>query len=131
MSKNNIALKALLISVLSISSIFSNNAADLFSAVSSNNFTLVKKVVEKAENLNELKNGTTVLDIAVEKSNKKIARYLLKNGAKVTTDANVIILKSFLEKRAFGFLLGGFLLSPLMWIGSYNALSDMSLVLKL
>lgn len=103
--------------------------ADLFKAVEANNLSLVKQLVKTGEPLNKLNTDKkTVLDIATERQFKRIARYLLQHGAKVTTEDNALLLKKYLERRALGFFMCGWFFMPLLWIGSIFALSNISLV---
>jgi hypothetical protein len=57
-----------------------------------------------------------------------MARYLLKHDGKVTTEHNAFLLRKYLQGRAIGFFIGGLFLTPLMWIGSFFAISDMSFI---
>lgn len=100
---------------------------DIFFAVETNNYSLVKKLVKTSHvSLNQRNDeNKTILDIAVEKNYKKIARFLVKRGAGVTTQENAARLKNNLKKRAVGFFIGGFFCWPL-WIGTATALSDKS-----
>ena len=114
----------MLCAVTSFISIAAENTA-LFGAVKRCNISKIKSLVKNGAELNALnESGKTVLDIAVEKRSKKIARYLLRQGAKVTTKENAQSLREFLKGRAIGFFIGGWFI-PFMWIGSYFAISDM------
>ena len=102
---------------------------DIFTAVTSNNHSAVVRAVKQGAELNERnKQGKTVLDIAVERKNKKTARYLLKHGGKVTTKPNAISLNKFLRNRVIGFFVAGLFLTPFMWMGSLMAFCDMDLI---
>lgn len=118
-SKNFFAVLLLLASSISFS-----KDIDIFKAVNANKYSLVKKYVKENGISNELNsNNKTILDISVERDHKKITRYLVKRGAKVSTQENAWRLESYLNGRALGFFFGGLFFSPWLWIGSLSALS--------
>lgn len=115
--------------LLTMTVFFNVHSTDLFKAVASNQITKVKKIIKTNTSLNDRDiTGRTALDIAVERGNTKIARILLKNGAKVSSQANAVRLQDMLRVRAFKFFLGGLFLTPFMWIGSWFAYEDMSYI---
>ncbi len=131
MKKYTIFIWALLCSTMMSSVLFTRDMS-LFQFVETNNLRQVKRVVKNRAALNQLNDdGKTVLDIAVERGYKKIARHLLHNGAKVSTFAHAVALENYLESRAVGFFFGGLFLFPFtlglssfLWIGAGVAMDD-------
>lgn len=104
MNKQVVSLFALLL--LSTSSIFSFDKV-FFEAVGTNRLSRVKTILKKSYiQINELNHeNKTALDIAVERRYNKLARYLLKQGGRVTTDVNASLLRNHLSSRALGFFI--------------------------
>lgn len=75
--------------------------------------------------VNALYKGRTALDVAVDHGATKIAKVLMKHGAKVTTEENALALRRMFKMRAVNFFVAGLFFTPWLWIGSFIALSDM------
>ena len=130
MNKQIISFFAILL--LSASSIFSFDKA-FFEAVGTNKLSRVKTMLKKSYiQINELNDeNKTVLDIAVERRYNKLARYLLKQGGRVTTNTHASLLINHLSSRALGFFIAGWFFNPWLWIGTATSLSKQSLVMVL
>lgn len=109
--------------------------SDLFSAVASKNLRTVKKLVKQGVSLNSLnQDGKTVLDIAAEKKYGKISRYLVRNGAKVTTADNARMLAQSFKRRGVLMIVFGALVGPSgvvvlgLIIGGVLSLADRSMI---
>lgn len=107
----------------------------IFNAVESKNLKMVKRCVKMGTPLNTLnEDGKTVLDIATERNYGKICRYLLRNGAMVTSMDNARMLEQNLKRRGtlmtiFGVLTGPFgLIGSGLIIGGVLSLNDRSTI---
>lgn len=98
----------------------------LINAVKCKDKNYVKELLASNRvDVNALYNGKTALDIAVDYGFKKIAKILMKHGAKVTTMENAQALCKMFKMSAVHFFIAGFFFTPWLWIGSFCALNDM------
>ncbi len=103
---------------------------DLFVAVEVGSRKAVNKMLSKGVGVNTLNaQGKTVLDIAIERGDIKIARDLASYGARVTTERNAEILRDNFKLRALTYFLCGWLFMPLLWIGTIVSLYKASNVM--
>ena len=101
-------------------------------AILTRNYGLINLFIKAGVAVNGVDNaGKTALDYAVETNSSKIARQLIKHGAKVTSEINAERLKSTLKIRAVKFFVAGWFFTPFLWIGTYCALSNASDVMVL
>lgn len=134
MKKNILFVLSLLVATIAVP-LSAAKELNLFTAVESKKFKVVKKIVEQGASLNLLnKDGKTALDIATEKNYGKICRYLLRNGAKVTNNHNACKLERNFTRRGvlmtvFGVFTGPFgLLGLGLILGGVFALADRSMI---
>lgn len=98
----------------------------LIDAVRCKNKNRVKELLSSNKvDVNALYQGRTALDVAVDCRVTKIAKILMKHGAKVTTQENALALRRMFKMRSAKFFVAGFFFTPLLWIGSLLALDDM------
>lgn len=128
MKRLTLSILAVLFSSIAFAANSSEQAAQtLISAVRCKDKNRVKELLASNKvDVNALYKGQTALDVAVDCGSTKIAKTLMRSGAKVTTMENALALRRMFKMRAVKFFVAGFFFTPWLWIGSFCALDDMS-----
>lgn len=101
-------------------------------AVGQGNRSLIFTLIKAGAQVNALDaSGKTALDLAVEMKSHKVIYQLVKFGGKVSSEANIVRLKSIYKARAIKFFVAGWFFTPLLWIGTITSMNHASDVMVL